>query len=409
MRLLSMSCLLLVVGCSGSPKSHGGNSGDAGDAGPDSTALDGEAPDANDGVDATPFEAGPPPAGDTCADAVDVNAAATAQADGTLLVTGTNVDARTDLVVCDPFGVGSAIADVVYRYTVTATGGLLWDLRRVTPTQFTVDVRMTCDDATTTLACDECGVACGTEMEVTAGDTLFFVVSGLPTTNSPRGTGTFELSVLERPDPGLGEACVSGGRPCPTGSECQQPVSGSAVCGAPACGDGFLGFTPLECEDGNTVSNDGCSDVCLIDAQGAGGATCLAPATLNLPRIRNVLGGSVVSLAAFQGDFAAGSDLGASCATAAGPEAVYVIDIAVPSSLAVSATNAEALSIRRAGASDCGALTDELGCTAGLPTATLGLTLDSVQPGRYSIILDREEPSAATTTTYTGDVIVTPL
>jgi cysteine-rich repeat protein len=187
----------------------------------------------------------------------------------------------------------------------------------------------------------------------------------------------------------------------------RQAPYGASVCGVAQCGDGFWCFTTLECEDGNTVSGDGCSATCELDLQGAGSQTCDGSVTLGLPRVRAVLSDSVLRIASAAGDFVGGSDLGASCAPAAGPEAVYLIDVDVPSRLELSAGNAEVLSVRRAAAADCG--TEELGCATGVPTATLGLNLDLPLPGRYAIILDREEPTLATTSAYTLDAELQPL
>ncbi len=355
------------------------------------------------------LEAGPPPAGDTCDEPVEIESVASVGADGTLLVTGSNTNGATDLEACDSFN--SPVADVVYRYVAPATGGLRWNLENVTLTRFIVDVRTTCDDVASNLQCDECGLACNGDLEVTEGDTLFFVISGVTTTESREGTGTFELSLLLTADPALGEACVSpyeGGRACPEGSVCQAEADEPAICGAPSCGDGFLSFEPLECEDGNTVPDDGCSADCQVDAQGPGGETCSAPVTLNLPPIRGLFDSSVWHYAVASGDFVGGSDEGATCASADGPEAVYVFDLDAPGHVEITAQNAEVLSLREAGASDCGSASDELGCTSGAASDALLLDFEVLPVGRYAVILDREQPTSASTDTYTLDVVVDP-
>ncbi len=398
-----LCCCLLVVACSesGEDSSSATGAGMGGSAGTGGT-LAGAAGVSGDGGGP---ELGPPPAGDTCADAVDVDAVATAVADGVLVVSATNVNGRTDLEVCDTST--SPVADVVYRYTVPATGGLHWWLESVTPTRFVADVRSTCDDPTSNLACDDCYGTCGTDLEVTAGDTLFFVISGVRTTNSSEGAGEFELGLRLSPDPALGESCMSpyaGGRACPEGSVCQAQPDEEPICGAPSCGDGYLSFDPLQCDDGNSMPDDGCSDSCEIDMQGPGGATCAEPATLNLPPVRGILSGELWHMAYGTGDFVAGDDEVASCATADGPEAIYVFEIDRPYQVEITAQNAEVLSVRRAGASDCG--TDELKCVSGTADSALALTFPSLDPGRYAILLDRENPTSATSDTYNVDVVV---
>jgi cysteine-rich repeat protein len=394
---------VLLPGCSESPNDD--SAGPAGAGG--SVSAGGAGGDGASGGAGGEIDPGPPPAGDTCDAPVDVNAVATKEADGTLVVTGTNVAARTDLEACDP--TSDPVSDVFYRYTASVTGRLQWLLEPSTPTRFLMDVRTSCTDTSSSQSCDDCFPQCFGERDVTEGDTLFFAISGIRTTNSPDGTGDFALSLLLLPKPSLGDACVSpnaGGLPCPDGTECQEASGRTPICGVPACGDGFLGFTPFECEDGNTASNDGCSATCQFDAQGAGGVDCDSPVTLNLPRIRGVANEAVLRMAIASGDFVAGSDLSASCAAGAGPEAVYVFELAEPSSIKVTAGNAEVLSVRRAPLTDCGS--EEIACTAGPASDALTLDLGLVEPGRYAILLDREEPTTAATPTYSIDVVATP-
>jgi cysteine-rich repeat protein len=393
----------IVVGCSGTEESsltkqnNGGtsHSGSGGDGA-------GEAGEAGAGGEGGEL---PAPPGDTCLDAVDADAVGTVNAEGALVVAGTNVGAHTDLEPCDSY---ATLADVVYRYTAPAAGGLRWALDPSSPTRFMVDVRTSCQDLSSNVVCDDCGSACGSDIEVSAGDSLYFAVFGTRTTGSPEGTGEFELSFALTPNPKLGEPCVSpnsNGRPCPEGSACQEPVSGTAVCGSPECGDGFLGFEFIECEDGNTEPNDGCSATCQADVQGAGSATCDAQVMLNLPRIRG-FNDATLSYAMATGDFVAGSDLDASCSPAKGAEAVYVIDLTARSHVELTAENSEVLSVRRAVANDCGS--EELACATNAPESPITIELD-LEPDRYAIILDREQPTAAISPTYTLTVVIEPL
>jgi uncharacterized protein (TIGR03382 family) len=41
----------------------------------------------------------------------------------------------------------------------------------------------------------------------------------------------------------------------------------------PHCGDGFVD-SGEECDDGNTLSGDGCSDVCVDELSAGGGGGC---------------------------------------------------------------------------------------------------------------------------------------
>ncbi len=404
-RLLLLCALLFACSESSaddeSTTSNGGSSAAAGAAGDGGESGSG----AEAGAGGEP-DLGPPPAGDTCDDAVDVNDVAETDSDGTLLIRGTNVAARDDLTACDTLS--TPLADVVYSYTVPKTGALRWTLSNVTPTLFVVDLRTSCDDVDSGLVCDECGIACGDTLEVTAGDTLYFVVFGVRTTNTPDGMGLFDLTLDLTPDPGLGEACVSPyvtGRPCPEGSVCQGAISETPTCGERVCGDGLLSFDPLECDDGNEVSGDGCSAECMLDAQGPGGASCDAPALLNLPRMRGILSDTTLPYGVGQGTFVAGSELDSGCSSAAGPEAVYVFELSEPGHVEIAAENTEVLSLRLAGDSDCGS--EEIECLTGPAADPLTLEVD-LQAGRYALILDREDPSEATTDEYTVTVVVTP-
>jgi cysteine-rich repeat protein len=388
---------LFALACSGPAEIDAGTDAgarDAGmsDAGGDDAGFDGG------------FDAGEPPPGDTCAGAIDANTAGSVDETGALVLQGTNVSARTDLAVCDD-GIGTPRADVIYRYTAPRTGGLRFVLDDVTPTAFAVDVRTSCDDLSSNVYCEDCGLVCSEDFEVEEGDVLFFVISSFQTTNNEAGMGDFELTLFFDPDPLLGEACVVGGRACPSGNECQELEGERPICGVPACGDGYLGEMPLVCEDGNTEAGDGCDASCMIELQGPGGETCDAPATLELPRMRDLSSSNVLRYANAEGDFAGGDDLGASCAEADGPEAVYLIDLPEPSIVELNAGNADVMSLRRAGTSDCG--TEELGCATTM--ANGGIELDVTVPaGRYAIILDRLEPSPRTTPDYSIGVVIRP-
>lgn len=87
-----------------------------------------------------------------------------------------------------------------------------------------------------------------------------------------RSTTTLQLSIC-------GNSLVDAGEQCDVPGETgvySQTIAGrqcSAQCDfGPYCGDGIL-QTPFgeECDDGNNVSGDFCSDVCIIEPSGSGG------------------------------------------------------------------------------------------------------------------------------------------
>jgi len=391
----------LAVGCGDSEEAPDAAVRDSGGG-----ARDAPAPTDGGGDDAD-LDAGPAVAGDDCSRAIDVMSVATIQPDGTLIVSTSNAGAHVDIEVCDPsLGPGVRTSDLVYRYDVPEAGRLHWELDPGSPPAlFTIDARSACGEPSSTFYCDECPLRCIYERDVRAGETIFFVVSTIATIGGPE-PGTFELRVRLLPFLGAGDVCAPGAMPgertCAPGLACQDEGGAGPVCGTPACGDGFLGYRFLECDDGNSVSGDGCSSTCEPDDQGGGGATCAEATTLALVRVRLSTDSTTV-LASARGVMVPGSDASASCAATAGPEAFYAIDVAAPSRLELGAGGAESVSVVAA----CGG--PELGCAGATPPAISMLTIDRVEPGRYVIVVDRAEPSAATSGDYTLELIATAL
>lgn len=346
-----------------------------------------------------------PVAGDTCNDPVDTGAVGVVDAEGDLVVLGSNLDANTDYTTCDPVARSTRVADVVYVYTPDQSGILTWSLEATTLTLFTVDLRTDCDDENSMLRCDQCSLGCTAEVEVVADEPLYLVISGILTSNSPTGMGDFELTFKLRPWLEAGETCEPGANPnlCTPGLVCQD--DGGPVCGFSECGDGILGYGLLACDDGNTAAGDGCSATCLLQEQGPGGATCDAAAELYLVATRFGRD-EVYPYAIGHGDFVADSDLDASCASAAGPEALFVFELHDASEVSVYATDVDVLTVRREGAGDCSG--EELVCTS---EATTGQTAEfaSLESGRYLLILDRTVPSSHTTSHYEVEVFAQPL
>ena len=390
---LGLSGALVVAGCGGEPGSP--DAGDATDAGRSDAGAD--AGEADAGRDAS-FDAGPPPPGDTCADPVDINVEGMASG-GAIVIRGNNFGARHDFEVCDPSPPTNTLADVVYVYTPEADGTLRWRLEFVDPTLFTIDVRSTCDDSATTLQCDQCPAGCVAELPMRAGEPLYFVISGVRTTGSPDAMGELDLTLTPIAFLEAGDACdpAMTEPECRPGLGCQDEGGAAPVCGP--CGDGFLGFGLFACDDGNLTPGDGCSASCEVDEQSAGGASCADATTLRLVRTR--VGAGVFDYAMARGDMVAGSDVGASCATATGPEAVYAFDLAVAGDVEISATGADALSLRAADGTACGA---ELACAAAAGTPSL--SAPGLAAGSYLVVVDRTEPSAATGPAYTVEMAV---
>jgi cysteine-rich repeat protein len=391
----ALASVLVLAGCDDGPGPADAagviDGGDGSvDAGSDAGARDA-------GVDAS-LDAGPPPPGDTCAEAVDVNAEGTTGSDGVIRIHGDNFAARHDLDVCDPSPPTDTLADVVYVYTPDADGTLRWELERTTPTLLTIDVRSTCDDADSGLQCDQCPVRCIADLPMTAGEPVFFVISGVRTTGSPDAMGEFDLRLTPIAFLEAGEACdpTMTEPACRPGLGCQDEGGATPVCGP--CGDGFLGFGLFVCDDGNTTPGDGCSATCEVDDQSPGGPSCAAATTLRLVSAR--VGAEVIEYATARGDVVAGSDVSVSCATGAGPEAVYAFDLAVASDVEVSATGADALGLYRVDGTTCGT---EIQCMADAGTPLV--MASGLAAGSYLVVVDRTAPSAAAGTACSVEVI----
>ena len=82
-----------------------------------------------------------------------------------------------------------------------------------------------------------------------------------------------------------------------------------------------------------------------------------------------------------------------------------MFELASTSRVELTAENSEVLSVRRASAADCGS--EELDCVSGVASEPLKLALE-LEPGRYAVILDREEPSSATTPDYIVELLLNP-
>lgn len=392
------TCAILVsllIGCDPAEEADAGRT-DAGelDAGADASE------------DASEGDAGFPRLGDSCGDPLDANATGTVDADGILRVRGSNFGGRDDHEFCDRFVVGTHVADIVYRYTAPAAGRLRWTLDWFgDPTRFDVDVRTTCDDVATSLECQRCDRGCDQSgREVESGQVLYFIVAGVLTTGNPEGLGEFDLAFDLTPYLLTGEDCDPSSRllTCAPGLECQDEGGASSACGV--CGDGFRGFGLFRCDDGNMTPGDGCSDTCEPDNQPPGGADCASPTLLALVSL-DFGGGADLLYAISSGAVVAGSDVGATCAAGDGPEAVYSFALTGTADVAVSATGADAVTLRSAGAGCGGA---EVGCLAGTAAGVM-LSAPGLAAGSYLLIVDRNASTSAPDASYSVELTALPL
>jgi cysteine-rich repeat protein len=386
-----------VAACSDTSEGNGSAASDAGQP---------DASDAGTGLDASDAEPGPPPAGDTCADAIDANAHGTLDADGVLRLAATNVNARTDLEVCEPIPSAPG-ADVVVVYTPPVAGRLHWTLEPEDRNLFFVDLRSACEDGDSTLDCAQCAcVSCSSPCErrraVEAGVPLYFVVSGVPNTAVSSGMAGFVMGFALEPFLGPGDACDPGSTfpRCASELACQDEGGPTPVCGVEACGDGFLGFRSLDCEDGNLDDGDGCSSTCAVEEQTPGAGSCAQPATLHLPRTRL---GSIVQYAIASGEMVTGTGAGISCAGGAGAEAGLAFELAAPSRLVIGTRDPDLVSVRREGSGACDG--EELVCGGGDP-ALLGVELPELEAGRYVVVLHRDAAGAGAT--YQVEILASP-
>lgn len=392
--------LFALVACSSAHTPDADAGADA--ASPDAAAAD-AGRDAGTGLDAG-RDAGPPPPGDTCADAIDANAVGVTGADGVLRVFATNVAARTDLEVCEPIP-ASTLADVVVVYTPEVAGRLHWTLDPANRNLFFVDLRSSCEDAGSTLDCAQCAcISCASPCDrrrfVEAGVPLYFVVSGVPNTAIASGMDDFVMAFELEPFLAPGETCDPGASfpRCRDDLTCQDEGDGP-VCGTEVCGDGFVGYGILECDDGNTEGGDGCSASCELEEQSLGPSTCAAPAPLSLPRTR--LDG-VVGYGVAAGELSAVASPTASCAPGPGAEAVVLVELTAAARVEVGAERADVIAVRREGTGACDG--EELACG----TAASGIVLDPLEAGRYVVVV-HGNGAAAAGSSYLLHVVADPL
>jgi len=106
-------------------------------------------------------------------------------------------------------------------------------------------------------------------VDLAANQTVFLVVDGFDDDDGARDEGTFTLTGTPTPIVGAGQSCVNAA--CAAGLVCNQ---NTFLCATNVCGDGVR--ADLErCDDGNTVSGDGCTFDCQFE-----GDLCATAGTL---------------------------------------------------------------------------------------------------------------------------------
>jgi cysteine-rich repeat protein len=125
---------------------------------------------------------------------------------------------------------GNSGPDIVYAITAQTTGKL--DVSLQSASDLSLSLRTACDDAMTESACSETTAGVNDieslSVPVTQGQTIFVVVDGNQSTNF----GSFFLTAKSRPI---------------------------------ECGDGIKDESEA-CDDGNKISNDGCSSMCEVES-----------------------------------------------------------------------------------------------------------------------------------------------
>jgi cysteine-rich repeat protein len=131
----------------------------------------------------------------------------------------------------EPAGCSDPGPAVAYQLTAAATGFLDVELTSFTPGDLSVSVRSSCDSASTELGCVDSSIGAGVvdflSIPIAQNDTVYVVITGTDASEP----GQYELSILTR---------------------------------TPACGDGMQDPSE-ECDDANSNSSDGCSDLCALE------------------------------------------------------------------------------------------------------------------------------------------------
>ncbi len=161
--------------------------------------------------------------------------------------------------------------DVVYAVSGNGTHGEHWtlSLANTSSVDLVLDIASSCDTRNTRIACSanaDDATAQTLSFYLGANDTVYvWVDSETTTASSVRG---YTLTGTVLPTVAVGGACdVTGAADrCDEGADC---VGGTCV--ASTCGNGTV-ESGEECDDGNTVDNDGCSNFCYRV-----GDTCNAP------------------------------------------------------------------------------------------------------------------------------------
>ena len=355
-----------------------------------------------------------PVEGDDCEHAIDVRASYEPGEDGAYHITGNLDDFPGDDF--DGCGLPNYDRDAVYVYVPPADGRV----RFTAGDNDWVDLqlRTICDDPTSSLLCVrydawECTEEpCGFFEPVTAATPVYLVVDG-----KRINVRTYEVTLQFYPWLHLGNPCEADDpeRVCAPGLLCRAEADAS-YCRETVCGDGLVegdlfDGSGEECDDGNVTDADGCTSDCRLDGQGPGGDTCDDATPLYLVPTNDVLfaapygfGGSDTSPAS--------ANLSASCAsTVTSPDEVWILDLEEPTPLTVAITAVTdgyrpvVYLLGDDGTGQCSA--EEIGCSVAAVGAAAGLELESVEPGRYWVVVDGLDEEAVSAGAYTIEAAAT--
>ena len=149
--------------------------------------------------------------------------------------------------------------DVVFQ--LTSPVGARWTVEMTGGHDMALAVRTACAAVSTELDCSDSGFDVGIPEEVVfdllQGETVYLIADGW---GGMRNEGPFTLTGTAMPFAGPGDPCDLAGTSaiCAPGSQCDAMT---LTCRASVCGNAVV-ESGEECDDGNTVDEDGCTNTC---------------------------------------------------------------------------------------------------------------------------------------------------